>query len=270
MMNEGIIEPLIDFLNLNNDSEIEDVLISMIRPILAQHMDLSKSFRTYLNARVLASFGMQKLNFEVIPKEKAPKEKDKIKWIIKWMFVIHLLFPIIFLTRYNINILDMSFKTMIETFLIDVNIYLIFYFALINIVYIILFLFALSGSKRQTDLAKTKPYTILFTDQLLPGISIIAPAYNEEVSIIDSVTSLLNLKYPDYEVVVVNDGSKDQTLLKLVEHFELERKHPSFVKSLNTKDIRGVYQAKDIPNLVVVDKQNGGKSRCFKCRNKRQ
>ncbi|AUD66135.1 hypothetical protein BK011_03545 [Tenericutes bacterium MZ-XQ] len=154
----------------------------------------------------------------------------------------------------------MSLKEIIESFLIDANIYLIFYFGLINMVYIILFLFALSGSKRQTDLAKTKPFTVLFTDQLLPGISIIAPAYNEELSIIDSVTSLLNLKYPDYEVIVVNDGSKDQTLVKLIDHFELERKHPSFLKSINTKDIRGVYQAKDIPNLVVVDKQNGGKA----------
>jgi len=260
MMIQNIIEPLIDFLNLNQDIEIENTMVEIIKPILSKHIELTKSFRTYLNTRVLAAFGMQKLDFEVIPKEKAPKEKDKIKWIIKWLLFIHLLFPIIYIIRYNISLLDMSFKTIIETFLIDVNIYLIFYFALINIVYIILFLFALSGSKRQTDLAKTKPYTILFTDQLLPGISIIAPAYNEEVSIIDSVTSLLNLKYPDYEVVVVNDGSKDQTLLRLIEHFELERKHPSFVKALNTKDIRGVYQAKDIPNLVVVDKHNGGKA----------
>ena len=260
IMSENIIEPLIDFLNLNQDLEIENILVQMIKPILIQHMELSKSFRTYLNPRVLAAFGMQKLEFEVIPKEKAPKEKDKIRWIIRWLLLIHLLIPMIFIARYNIKIFNMTLNEIIESFLIDANVYLIFYFGLINMVYIILFLFALSGSKRQTDLAKTKPFTVLFTDQLLPGISIIAPAYNEELSIIDSVTSLLNLKYPDYEVIVVNDGSKDQTLVKLIDHFELERKHPSFLKSINTKDIRGVYQAKDIPNLVVVDKQNGGKA----------
>src|SRR5690606_33051239 len=55
-----------------------------------------------------------------------------------------------------------------------------------------------------------------------PGVSIVAPAFNEEVIILDSVNSLLNLDYPNFEVVVVNDGSKDRTLDILVKEFELE------------------------------------------------
>ncbi|MCK7490768.1 MAG: glycosyltransferase [Comamonadaceae bacterium] len=62
--------------------------------------------------------------------------------------------------------------------------------------------------------------------------TIIAPAYNEEVSIIDSVSNLLNLRYPDYELVVVNDGSKDRTLDVLIDHFELERRNMTVEPSL--------------------------------------
>ncbi|MBO7069701.1 MAG: glycosyltransferase, partial [Bacteroidales bacterium] len=60
---------------------------------------------------------------------------------------------------------------------------------------------------------KRSPYT--------PGVSIVAPAYNEEKTVITNVNSLLNLDYPDFEVVIVNDGSKDKTLELLIENFDL-------------------------------------------------
>ena len=46
-------------------------------------------------------------------------------------------------------------------------------------------------------------------NRLFKKLSIVIPVYNEEKSIIESVTSLLNLKYPKYEVIVVNDGGID-------------------------------------------------------------
>lgn len=171
-----------------------------------------------------------------------------------------ILFPTIYLAQLNVGLLSLSFQQIIVGFLIETNVYLIFYFLTINLIYIILFIIALIGSKRQVNLAKTRKSSLLFTDRLLPGISIIAPAYNEEVSVVDSVHSLLNLKYPNYEVVVVNDGSKDQTLEKLIAAFNLERKHLSYKQKIGTKKIRALYATKDIPNLLVVDKQNGGKA----------
>jgi cellulose synthase/poly-beta-1,6-N-acetylglucosamine synthase-like glycosyltransferase len=68
------------------------------------------------------------------------------------------------------------------------------------------------------------------------------------------------LQYPRYEVVVVNDGSKDNTLQMLIDHFDLERKHTPIHNHVDTKHVRGVYSSPTIPNLVVVDKQNGGKA----------
>src|SRR5690606_37671453 len=123
-----------------------------------------------------------------------------------------------------------------------------------------LLVFSIRGTIKRMLLWKIKKYPLLFEKDLLPSISIISPAYNEEKSIVESVTSLLNLKYPNYEVIVVSDGSKDKTVSKLIEHFELERKHPFFKTKINTKPIRSVYVSKKIPNLILVDKQNGGKA----------
>ena len=45
-----------------------------------------------------------------------------------------------------------------------------------------------------------------------PGVSVIAPAYNEQATIVESMRALLLLNYPQFEVICVNDGSKDETL----------------------------------------------------------
>lgn len=255
-----LIEPLIDFLNTNEDKAIEQFLLSKIQAELSINQDSLEEFRVYLKPHLLQVLGLQSYAYPAQSREKVPPEKKKISWMIKWIAFALLLFPLIYIGIENIKLLKMNFPTIILNYILDVNIYLIFYFFVINLIYIILFILALAGSRKQMSLSRTMKYSFLFTNQLLPGISIIAPAYNEEISIIESVTSLLNLKYPTYEVIVVNDGSKDETLKKLIDHFQLERKHSSHQSFLETKKIRGIYTTKDIPNLVVVDKQNGGKA----------
>ncbi len=97
---------------------------------------------------------------------------------------------------------------------------------------------------------------------LAPGITIIAPAYNEELTIVESVRSLLSLKYVNYEVMVVNDGSKDNTLPKMIEAYGLERVERPIDPNLKAKPIRGIYKSKHrtFSKLTVIDKENGGKS----------
>lgn len=257
---QKIIEPIIDFLNKNPNEEIEDIVLDIIKLNLSSDLNLTREFRAYVKPEILAKIGLNALALDIETKEKATVEKEKIIWIVKWLFFTLLLFPTIYLLTIAKDISQLGIVEILTGFVIEVNVYLIFYFITINLIYVILLFLALKGSKEQVELAKTKKYSLLFSDNLLPGISIIAPAYNEEISIIDSVTSLLNLKYPNYEVIVVNDGSKDDTLIKLIEHFELERKHYSYDDSLSTKKVRGIYICKNIPNLVVVDKNNGGKA----------
>jgi cellulose synthase/poly-beta-1,6-N-acetylglucosamine synthase-like glycosyltransferase len=95
---------------------------------------------------------------------------------------------------------------------------------------------------------------------LAPPIAIVAPAYNEGLTIEESVRALLALHYPDFEVIVVNDGSKDATLQVLIDRFQVrpvERYHDLVIEN---KPIRGIYANPDIPRLLVIDKENGGKA----------
>jgi cellulose synthase/poly-beta-1,6-N-acetylglucosamine synthase-like glycosyltransferase len=93
-----------------------------------------------------------------------------------------------------------------------------------------------------------------------PSIAVLAPAFNEEVTIVESVTSLLALHYPDFEVIVINDGSKDATLETVVRHFSLSRVERFHDYRVKHNPIRGLYASPRLPRLLVVDKENGGKS----------
>ena len=84
------------------------------------------------------------------------------------------------------------------------------------------------------DEMRKSPYT--------PFVSIVAPAYNEEKTIITNVESLLSLDYPDYEVIIVNDGSKDSTLQLLMDRFQLVKVPYAYVEKIKTKPFRGVYK----------------------------
>jgi cellulose synthase/poly-beta-1,6-N-acetylglucosamine synthase-like glycosyltransferase len=100
----------------------------------------------------------------------------------------------------------------------------------------------------------------LLRSPLTPPISVLAPAFNEEANVVDNVRSLLMLDYPLFEVILVNDGSSDRTLGRLVDAFDLRRSARSFDRALPSKTIRGVYESPTYSNLVVVDKENGGKA----------
>lgn len=100
----------------------------------------------------------------------------------------------------------------------------------------------------------------LLTGKVTLPISILVPAYNEEKTIVESVRSLLALHYPDFEVIVVNDGAKDRTMKVLIEAFELERVNRVYPQSAPCKRILGICASRRYPNLTVVDKENGGKS----------
>ncbi len=93
-----------------------------------------------------------------------------------------------------------------------------------------------------------------------PYISIIAPAFNEEVIIIDNVKSLMSLNYPNYEVIIVNDGSEDKTLDLLIENFDLEEIAFPYIEKVRCRPVKRVFKSTNIEfqKLMVVDKINGG------------
>jgi biofilm PGA synthesis N-glycosyltransferase PgaC len=105
-------------------------------------------------------------------------------------------------------------------------------------------------------------YNTLVLSPLVPRISIIAPAFNESKSIIDNVRTLLSLYYNNFEVIIVNDGSTDDTFQKIVQAFELVKVNYYFDYRIPCERIKGVYKS-DNPSynrLTVIDKNNGGKA----------
>lgn len=103
------------------------------------------------------------------------------------------------------------------------------------------------------------PWWLLKSDVTFP-ISILVPAYNEEATIVENIRSLLALRYPDFEVIVINDGSKDRTLEVAIEALGLHPVNRSHELVVEHKKIRGLYGHPSYPRLLVVDKENGGKS----------
>lgn len=90
-------------------------------------------------------------------------------------------------------------------------------------------------------------------------VSFLIPAYNEEATIVSSLTSLLGMHYPEFEVVVTNDGSKDGTLAALKAEFDLRPCEPSPRRVRDHPGLRGAWRSATHPNLLVLDKANAGK-----------
>ena len=134
------------------------------------------------------------------------------------------------------------------------------YFLLINTFYFLFNILSLAGILRYRRLVTFVRFGEIFRMPIVKPVSVIVPAYNEELGIIDSVRSLLSLRYPVFEVIVVNDGSTDATLARLTEAFDLRLSKAVFRKSLQTLPLRGIYKSAIQPKLVVVDKINGKKA----------
>jgi cellulose synthase/poly-beta-1,6-N-acetylglucosamine synthase-like glycosyltransferase len=94
----------------------------------------------------------------------------------------------------------------------------------------------------------------------MPPVTLIAPAYNEEPTCVESIKSLLTLRYPAYDIVVVNDGSKDGTMARLTTAFDLAEAPRAPVADIPTAQVAAVLRSRRHPNLWVIDKANGGKA----------
>ena len=139
--------------------------------------------------------------------------------------------------------------------------FLIISFSVIAIYLITMFLSALElrDHLRRNRFAD---YQDIITSPIAPGVSIVAPAYNEAQNIVQNVKSLLSLHYGKYEVIIINDGSKDDTLDKLVKAFDLSKTNYAYNYQIECKPVRGVYKSnnKSFSKLLVIDKENGGKA----------
>ncbi len=139
--------------------------------------------------------------------------------------------------------------------------YTIFIYML-AIVIIYLTLVIMSLRVRQNHRTKISDYYLdaLNKSPYAPGISIVAPAFNEERTIVINIKSMLSIDYPVYEVVIVNDGSTDQTLEKMIEAFELVETPYLYIEKIKSKPFKRIFKSTNplYEKLTIVDKVNGG------------
>jgi cellulose synthase/poly-beta-1,6-N-acetylglucosamine synthase-like glycosyltransferase len=134
------------------------------------------------------------------------------------------------------------------------------YFALYSLCQVT---FTLVAWKRLAGHRRARSYSALdetYASPFTPPVSIVLPAFNEEAGIVASVQSLLDLRYPSHEVIVVSDGSTDGTLERLREAFGLVPVRQALRTRIGTAPIRAAFVSRTHPNLCVLEKENGGKS----------
>lgn len=137
--------------------------------------------------------------------------------------------------------------------------FFLLYFILVNLGYLALNAIALISiyryMQREVILGIEKKSSLLE-----PPVSLLVPAYNEETTIAASIRSLLQINYSEYEIIIINDGSKDRTLETLKKEFSLVAVPETVRKRIPSKTVRGMYISKVYPAIRLIDKENGGKA----------
>jgi cellulose synthase/poly-beta-1,6-N-acetylglucosamine synthase-like glycosyltransferase len=138
------------------------------------------------------------------------------------------------------------------------NYTLFWYYLSGNLVYLVALIIALKTSAAHQRGIESFRLRWITESPLAPPITLLAPAHNEEKSIRVSIRNLLELDYPELEVIVINDGSKDRTLDELHDEFKLRPVRMVYMQEVPSAAIRGLYRSDADPRLLVIDKESAG------------
>lgn len=151
-------------------------------------------------------------------------------------------------------------------FLLGIQIVIFAYFVVVNSIYTLFAILSIKELLKNLKIStERKIRNIISSKAFYRPISLIVAAFNEEETIVANVKNLLNLHFPEYEIVVINDGSTDKTLNKLINNFNLIPVPPAVRIVLPHRPIKQLFISLDYPNLIVVDKENGGKADAINC-----
>jgi cellulose synthase/poly-beta-1,6-N-acetylglucosamine synthase-like glycosyltransferase len=134
------------------------------------------------------------------------------------------------------------------------------YFLVLNTLYLVFCIVAYVRLRQHRHRWTARDLETVIRSSATPAVSIVAPAHNEEATLSESVQALLLVNYPEFEVIVVNDGSTDGTLAAGTRAFELVRAPIRHAQPIPTQPVRGIYLSLVNPGLVMIDKVNGGKA----------
>jgi peptidoglycan-N-acetylglucosamine deacetylase len=260
----GYSASIISFLNLNRDPALQTNLLHHLRPLAHSMSGFRESCQHFLSSPILKEMGLgEKLMEKDLPRTPLGS-RDRA--ILVMLLVSIVTIPCVLLYNAYSNSTDnfslvSFFNYSIHTF----SAVFAWYAVTLNSIYFALLGFSAVNLIDQTRYWNIHDQEFLFTPGVVPSVSIIAPAYNEEKTVIESVNSLLTLVYPDYEVIIVNDGSKDGTIDILQQHFHLSRVDMTAEGGIHTAPVRGIYRSPLNQRLLVIDKENGGKADALNC-----
>jgi cellulose synthase/poly-beta-1,6-N-acetylglucosamine synthase-like glycosyltransferase len=152
----------------------------------------------------------------------------------------------------------MSDITVLVLFILQLVVFV--YFIIVNGTYTLFTIISLKDIRTHLSTISNQSIRNLLSGVFYRPLSIIVPAHNEQENIVTTVKSLLSLSYPEYEVIVVDDGSSDSTLQELIRNFRLVRVEKPISIVLQHEPLAAVYASLDCEYLTVISKKNGGKS----------
>lgn len=156
-------------------------------------------------------------------------------------------------------------KTFFIPIIVGFNYFVGFFYGFVNILYTTLIAIAFIAILAHIRKVKYSSHREYQFSPEMPPVSVLIPVYNEGKILFRTIQSTLSLNYPYCEAIVINDGSIDDTLDLLIHKYNLKRIDLVYRNLIQTKPIRGFYYNKDIPNLLVIDKEQGGKSDALNC-----
>ncbi|HEU4916452.1 MAG TPA: glycosyltransferase family 2 protein [Acidimicrobiia bacterium] len=134
------------------------------------------------------------------------------------------------------------------------------YFIVMQVYMVGLGLRSAAVMRRSHHLERFGRVSEMLSSRTSPPVTIVIPAYNEAAGIVDSIRSMSIVGYPRFEIVVVNDGSIDETLEAMIEAFHLERVRIPYRPDIPTAPIRAIYRGHGAVDITVIDKENGGRA----------
>src|SRR5690606_11945383 len=140
------------------------------------------------------------------------------------------------------------------------HVVLLVYFVPLNGYYLVSSVLSFRALRRHSRSLNASDTAELIRHWGAPPVTLIVPAWNESANCLATIRSLLDLQYPDYEVLFVNDGATDQTMELVRTTYGLEPTERIETSRLGRGVVRGVYRSTLDPRLWVIDKENGGKA----------
>ena len=141
----------------------------------------------------------------------------------------------------------------------NIVLFILWYVVIMNGISILQMVFALFITPAYISGRRQFEYLLMGSPGKMIPVSLLTPAQNEEATIVESIRSMMNINYDNYEIVVINDGSTDKTLNAIISAFKLRKIVYPVRERLVTKKVRGIYYNPDYPRLRLIDKEHGGK-----------